>query len=80
MYFNPRSRERNDWTELQGIVDQNDFNPRSRERNDRRKGGKDTGSPISIHVPARGTTSLCAPYGTLVNISIHVPARGTTGI
>ena len=34
--------------------------------------------PISIHVPARGTTKNLNLTAEAVKISIHVPARGTT--
>ena len=33
---------------------------------------------VSIHVPARGTTSMLSPQEKEVLVSIHVPARGTT--
>ena len=37
-----------------------------------------SGDPISIHVPARGTTELDKAGRCGRDISIHVPARGTT--
>ena len=33
---------------------------------------------VSIHVPARGTTSSGSPHNSDTVVSIHVPARGTT--
>ena len=33
---------------------------------------------VSIHVPARGTTSLVLADDAYSVVSIHVPARGTT--
>ncbi len=37
-----------------------------------------TFTPISIHVPARGTTVFGSGGTDDAGISIHVPARGTT--
>ena len=36
------------------------------------------GNPVSIHVPARGTTFRRNATPALSRVSIHVPARGTT--
>ena len=54
------------------------FNPLSRKENDfrNRQGGRK--QPISIHVPARGTTPEVKDAVCAAAISIHVPARGTT--
>ena len=55
------------------------FNPRSRKGND---GGRRVKisclQKVSIHVPARGTTTSDDLYDKIMGVSIHVPARGTT--
>ena len=38
----------------------------------------DLNIPVSIHVPARGTTDICQDTSHAAAVSIHVPARGTT--
>ena len=60
---------------------QSDFNPRSRVGNDRFlfQNGK-IPPPISIHVPAWGTTREQMDYSRIPEISIHVPAWGTTDV
>ena len=58
---------------------QSDFNPRSRVGNDRflfQNGN--IPPPISIHVPAWGTTVRVEALRRGLHISIHVPAWGTT--
>ena len=43
------------------------------------QGGCCTSRSVSIHVPAKGTTSDCVLFILLVyRVSIHVPAKGTT--
>ena len=54
------------------------FNPRSRKGNDVKAMPSDQKIRVSIHVPARGTTTGRNPYIQGDNVSIHVPARGTT--
>ena len=55
------------------------FNPRSRVGNDTLFLFHASAKPISIHVPAWGTTVAGKALSTSVfNISIHVPAWGTT--
>ena len=54
------------------------FNPRSRVGNDNRYEYPVPVIPISIHVPAWGTTGLFMDYKKEIIISIHVPAWGTT--
>ena len=76
--FNPRSRKGND--QVGDIVPLyvEGFNPRSRKGNDclfeclLNRGG------VSIHVPARGTTTAVQGRKIYGVVSIHVPARGTT--
>ena len=35
-------------------------------------------SPVSIHAPARGATTLYDPFCVFFSVSIHAPARGAT--
>ena len=80
--FNPRARTGHD---LGSSADRQrpvpHFNPRARTGHD---GVLESSQPhplkISIHVPARGTTSRAAAKRERRTISIHVPARGTTSI
>ena len=41
-------------------------------------GIEEDSSPVSIHVPARGTTIYLSKGDFIMMVSIHVPARGTT--
>ena len=78
-YFNPRSREGND---LYGDA----LKPAAQEfqstfpRGERLRDSDSVadGLKISIHVPARGTTTSNGVQTESKVISIHVPARGTT--
>ena len=70
--FNPRSRKGNDSPYFSRMRFLHCFNPRSRKGNDPAVWFSMHHSPVSIHVPARGTTQRL--------VSIHVPARGTTAI
>ena len=55
------------------------FNPRSREGNDpERKPDEGIAEVVSIHVPAKGTTTSSEIWYNLPIVSIHVPAKGTT--
>ncbi len=54
------------------------FNPRSRKGNDFERIRKQKRKRVSIHVPARGTTTVPEDAPDLCRVSIHVPARGTT--
>ena len=56
------------------------FNPRSREGNDLLTTSAATTRPVSIHVPAKGTTLYNLSFDTAFSVSIHVPAKGTTAI
>ena len=56
------------------------FNPRSRKGNDQVRALYDSRSPVSIHVPARGTTRAGFLPPPSHPVSIHVPARGTTAV
>ena len=56
----------------------NSFNPRSRKGNDSDHICDMHINSVSIHVPARGTTSSVVNVSTFLPVSIHVPARGTT--
>ena len=57
--FNPRSREGNDNEHLSGQHICGGFNPRSREGNDSIASLHSSSVAVSIHVPARGTTTCC---------------------
>ncbi len=56
--FNPRSRVGNDHYDLEITVERSNFNPRSRVGNDCIHQNKSLSRPISIHVPAWGTTTF----------------------
>ena len=55
-----------------------DFNPRARTGHDKKDKKMPEKLRISIHVPARGTTTTRSGNHPPTTISIHVPARGTT--
>ena len=78
-YFNPRSRVGNDEKINNISVIKCYFNPRSRVGNDEyMEFSISLISPISIHVPAWGTTHVPSIPRQVSVISIHVPAWGTT--
>ena len=54
------------------------FNPRSREGNDQPQKLLQCCLPVSIHVPAKGTTVPLRGLPVFSLVSIHVPAKGTT--
>ena len=66
-------------TETAQHKDYTGFNPRSRTGNDLHLSiNLFQLIPVSIHVPARGTTLCLPPWFAPFTVSIHVPARGTT--
>ena len=77
--FNPRSRTGNDGI-ISGLLSRRcgSFNPRSRTGNDFASSDYTAYATVSIHVPARGTTSTEYASSANTTVSIHVPARGTT--
>ena len=78
--FNPRSRTGNDQFNGRTSNRYFGFNPRSRTGNDSQSMYSCTViCPVSIHVPARGTTDAIEAPPIRDGVSIHVPARGTTG-
>ena len=76
--FNPRSRTGNDQDSYIRDRSACRFNPRSRTGNDIFSRYKNKSFVVSIHVPARGTTSRKPSRRVTSSVSIHVPARGTT--
>ena len=59
-HFNPRSRVGNDARTAGTYANQVHFNPRSRVGNDDIFAADSCATPISIHVPAWGTTALAS--------------------
>ena len=76
--FNPRSREGNDKNNRWSLATSHRFNPRSREGNDLQLVEICQRELVSIHVPAKGTTTLYLSICISGTVSIHVPAKGTT--
>ena len=79
--FNPRSRKGNDdflrFTKLKASTFQSTF-PQGERLRFLHINKKEV--HVSIHVPARGTTSQKGKVKDMSYVSIHVPARGTTFI
>ena len=78
VHFNPRTRTGYDLIFLIFLRIHLNFNPRTRTGYDAVRPPGDSNPYISIHVPARGTTSTTDLISQIDIISIHVPARGTT--
>ena len=78
--FNPRSREGNDGCYFYTHFSYKCFNPRSREGNDVLQFLLESPEAVSIHVPARETTTLWELHLRTILVSIHVPARETTAL
>ena len=72
--FNPRSHERSDAQFFSKFLYLLYFNPRSHERSDRwRQRRRSRNSPISIHAPTRGATTVWTAISTTVSFQSTLP-------